>query len=117
MKLRFIALAISSIAALSPAISNASSERASAKACANAFAASLASQGSATQFKFAYRGASSSTLADFYPTEFTFTLEAHDPKSGAAIARARCSTDFRGTVTTIAAVPLNASPATLAASF
>jgi len=117
MKFRTIALAIASIAALSPAISNASSERASAKACANAFAASLAASGSATPYKFAYRGGSSSTLADFYPSEFTFTLEAHDPKSGAAIARARCSTDFRGTVTAISAVPLNANPATLAASF
>jgi len=117
MKFRTIALAVASIAALSPAISNASPEKASAKACANAFAASLAAPGSSVPYKFAYRGGTTTTLADFYPSEFTFTLEAHDPKSGAAIARAVCSTDFRGAVTTIAAVPLNATPATLAASF
>jgi hypothetical protein len=116
MKFRYSALAVASIAALSPAISNASSERASARACANAFAASLAGSGSSLPYKFAYRASTSSTLADFYPSEFTFTLEAHDPKTGAATARATCSTDFRGTVTTIAALPLGATPATLAAS-
>jgi hypothetical protein len=114
---RKIALAVVAVAALAPAISNASPERASVKACASAFATSIASPGgTAPAYKLAYRGSFGGTLADFYPTEYTFTLEAHDPKTGLAIARARCSTNSRGTVTEIAAVPLDTKP-TLAAQF
>jgi hypothetical protein len=117
MIIRSIALAVVTVAALSPTIATASPEQASAKACASAFAASISAPGAAPAYKFAYRGGLSSSVAAFYPTDFTFTLEAHDPKTGAAIARARCSTDYRGTVTEIAAIPLNSSPAKLAASF
>ena len=118
MIIRTIALAAVAVTALSPAIATASPEKDSAKACATAFSASIAAPGAAAPaYKFAYRGSISSSLAAFYPTEFTFTLEAHDPKTGAAIARARCSTDYHGTVTEIAAIPLNSSPAKLAASF
>ncbi len=118
MMIRQLAIAALAVAALSPAISNASPEKASAKACASAFASSIAAPGSsAPAYKFAYRGADSGSLADFYPTDYTFTLEAHDPKTGAAIARARCSTDYRGHVTAISAIPLDASAATLAAAF
>jgi hypothetical protein len=53
-------------------------------------------------------------LADFYPSDFTFTLEARDPKTGLPFARAVCSTDHRGNVTTISAVPLNAETSKLA---
>jgi hypothetical protein len=53
-------------------------------------------------------------LADFYPSDFTFTLEARDTKTGLPIARALCSTDYRGTVTTISAVPLKADTGKLA---
>jgi hypothetical protein len=118
MNIRKIAFAAVSIAALSPAVSNASPEKASARACATAFASSIAAPGSsAPAYKFAYRSGASSSLADFYPTDYTFTLEAHDPKTGVAIARARCSTDSRGTVTAIALIPLTANTATLAAAF
>lgn len=110
MILRKVALAAASIAALSPAISNASPERVSAKACASAFASSIA----APAYKLAFRGAPGSTLSDFYPSEYTFTLEARDPKSRMPIARAVCSTDHRGTVTTISAVPLSSEPGKLA---
>jgi hypothetical protein len=111
------ALAVVAVAALTPAISNASPERASVKACASAFATSIAAPGAAVPaYKLAYRGSFGGTLADFYPTQYTFTLEAHDPKTGQAIARARCSTNSRGAVTEIAAVPLDAKP-TLAAQF
>jgi hypothetical protein len=118
MMIRKIVLAAATIAALSPAISNASPEKASAKACATAFAASIATPGTtAPAYKFAYRGGMSTSLADFYPTEYSFTLEAHDPKTGASIARAVCTTDYRGIVTTIASVPLDAKAPTLAAAF
>jgi hypothetical protein len=118
MIIRKILVAAATIAALSPAISTASPEKASAKACASAFASSLAAAGStAPTYKFAYRGGLSTSLADFYPTEYSFTLEAHDPKTGAPIARAVCTTDYRGAVTGIAAVPLTGNPTSLAASF
>jgi hypothetical protein len=109
MILRKIALAVVTIATLSPTISNASPERISAKACASAFASSIAAPGaSVPAYKLAFRGTTGSALADFYPSDFTFTLEARDPKTGLPFARAVCSTDHRGTVTTISAVPLNA---------
>jgi hypothetical protein len=118
MKIRTIALAVATIAALSPAISNASPERASVKACASAFATSIAAPGAgAPAYKLAYHSSFGSTLADFYATDYTFTLEAHDPKTGTAIARARCSTDSHGAVTAIAAIPLDVKAATLAAQF
>ena len=114
---RKIALALAAVTVLAPVVSNASAERISAKACANAFAMSIASPGaSASAYKLAYHSSVSGTLADFYPSEFTFTLEAHDPKTGLAIARARCSTDTHGVVTQIASVPVGTKP-TLAAQF
>ncbi len=117
MIIRRIALAAAAVAALAPAISNASPERASVKACASAFATSIASPGtSAPAYKLAYRGTFGGSLADFYPTEYTFTLEAHNQKTGLPIARARCTTDAHGVVTEIAAVPMNAN-AMLAAQF
>jgi len=115
MIIRKVALAVVTLTALAPAISNASPEKASVKACASAFATSIgASSGVTPTYKLAYRGSFGSSLTDFYPTEYTFTLEAHDPKTGLPIARARCSTDSHGTVTAIAAVPLDAK---LAAQF
>jgi hypothetical protein len=109
MILRKIALAVVTIAALSPTVSNASPERISAKACASAFASSIAAPGaSAPAYKLAFRGTTGSALADFYPSDYTFNLEARDPKTGQPFARAVCSTDHRGVVTTISAVPLNA---------
>jgi hypothetical protein len=114
MNLRTISLAIVTVAALSPSISNAS-EKASIKACASAFATSMASPGSsAPAYKLAYRSGFGSGISDFYPTVYTFTLEAHDPKSGASIARAVCSADSRGTVTALTATPVDANT-TLAA--
>jgi hypothetical protein len=115
MILRKIALAVVTIATLSPTISNASPERISAMACASAFASSIAAPGAATPaYKLAFRGTTGSALADFYPSDFTFTLEARDPKTGLPFARAVCSTDHRGTVTTISAVPLNSEAGKLA---
>jgi len=118
MILRKIAFAVVTIATLSPTVSNASPERNSAAACASAFASSIAAPGSGTPaYKFSYRGMFGSALTDFYPAESTFTLEARDPKSGAAIARAVCSTNYRGVVTKISAVPLNAAPRELASQY
>ena len=57
---------------------------------------------------------SGSAIADFYPTVYTFSLEAHDPKTGAAIARAVCSADSHGNVSALTTTPVD-STATLAA--
>jgi hypothetical protein len=115
MILQKVALAALTIAALSPTVSSASPEKISAKACASAFASSIAAPGaSAPAYKLAFRGTIGSALTDFYPSAFTFTLEARDPKTGLSFARAVCSTDHRGNVTTISAVPLNAETSKLA---
>jgi hypothetical protein len=109
MILHKVALAVVTIAASSPTVSNASPERTSAKACASAFASSIAAPGAGTPtYKLTFRGITDSALTDFYPSDFTFTLEARDPKTGLPFARAVCSTNEQGTVTTISAVPLNA---------
>jgi hypothetical protein len=118
MSFRKIALSVAAIAALSPVISYASPEKASVKACAAAFAASMATPGTtAPAYRLDYRSNAGSTLGSIYPTNYTFTLEAHEPKTGLPIARALCSTDSHGAVTAIAAMPLDEKPAALAARF
>jgi len=118
MKFHKIAFAIVTIASLTPVIASASPEKASLKACARAFASSVAGPGvAAPAFKLDYRGGQGSAIAEFYPTEYTFTLQAHDPKSGAVVARAVCSTNSRGDVTTLASMPLEKQTATLASGY
>jgi hypothetical protein len=104
-----ISLAVLTVAALSPALSNASVEKTSVKACASAFASSIAGQTSSPGYKVDYRGGySGSTLSSFYPSDVMFSLEARDPKTGAAIARATCSVDAQGKVQSLTAIPLGA---------
>ena len=115
MIIRKLTIAVATIAALSPALSNASPERTSAKACASAFATSLASPGAgAPAYKLAYRGGFQSAMASFYATDYSFVMEVHDPKTGAAVARATCTTNSHGTVTAMASLPLDSKPAGLA---
>jgi hypothetical protein len=117
MNFRKIVLAAATMAALSPALSYASPEKASVKACANALASSIAGSGAAIPgYKLAYRSSFGSTLADFYPTDYSFTLVAHDAKTGLPIASARCTTNSRGAVTAFTAIPTDKAAA-LAASF
>ncbi len=106
------------IAASLPAVSNAAGEKSSAEACASAFASNIGLVGAhAPAYKFAFHDGSSSSVMTYYRTEFKFTLEAHDPKTGAAIARATCSTDDHGNVTSITSIPLNTKSTTLAAAY
>jgi hypothetical protein len=114
MNIRKIAFAVVTVAALTPAISNASPEKASVKACASAFASTV-TNGAAPGYKLAYRTSFGSSLADFYPTEYTFSMDARDPKTGAVIAHAVCSADSKGTVTSISTTPADAKATTLAA--
>ena len=118
MNIRTLILSAASIAAFSPAVSFASPENAALGACSRAFAASMASPGSsAPAFKLKYRGGSAgSSIVDYYSShEYTFYLQAHDPKTGATLARATCTTDTRGSQVALTATPLNGSEATLAA--
>ena len=73
MNIRKIVFAAVTVAALTPAISNASPEKASVKACASAFASTVTNGAAAPGYKLAYRTSFGSALADFYPTEYTFT--------------------------------------------
>jgi hypothetical protein len=117
MNARTIGLLAAAIAALSPAVSDASPETAALDACARAFAASLASPGAAAPaFTVVFGGAhDAGSVTDFFARQFTFDLHASDSKTGAKIARATCSTDRHGTVVNLSAVPIRAERATLAA--
>jgi hypothetical protein len=108
MKLRTFALAAAVVAAFSPTICNASPERAAVNACARAFAARIANEpAAAPRYKLDYRDSwSTGSIADYFPINSDFDLEAHDPKTGAVLARARCSTDTRGAVVAFSLLPL-----------
>ena len=117
MNFRKISLTAATLAVLVPAMSQAGPERDALKACARAFASSLASPGAAAPaFKVNYRGnQSTGSMLEFYTREYTFDLHANDPKTGATIARASCSTDMRGAVLTLSPLPLDVEHPTLAA--
>jgi hypothetical protein len=112
MTIRKLLLAAVSIAAISPAICYASPENTALRACAQAFAASLGTGSSAPAFKLKYHSETGGALADYYRDhDYTFYLQARDPKTGSTLARATCSADTRGTVFVLTATPLETSPA------
>ena len=118
MNFRTFILSAASIAAFLPAVSHASPENAALDACVRAFAASMATPGSsAPAFKLKYRSSpAGSAIADYYSRhEYTFYLQAHDPKSGATLARATCTADARGIQVALRTTPQDGSEATLAA--
>jgi hypothetical protein len=117
MKFRHIALVAASIAALAPAISNASPEKAALNACAHAFASSLAAPGAAVpSYKVAYRdNRFAGSMLEFYTREYTFELNANDIKTGLPIARASCSTDSHGAVVSLSSIPVDAEHRSFAA--
>ena len=118
MTTRTVAFAAVTIAALSPAVCGATPLKSSAQACARAFASSIGVADSGAQaYKLAYRPNISGSVTDVYAREFTFTLEARHVKSGATYARAVCSTDANGTVTSISVLPLDGKPTGLATEF
>jgi hypothetical protein len=118
MNIRALFLSMASAAAILPSISHASGENAALNACARAFAASMTAAGSsAPTFKLKYlSGHPGSTFADYYSgSEYTFYLQAHDPKTGLTLARATCTADTRGTHVALTSTPLDGQEATLAA--
>jgi hypothetical protein len=111
MIIRKLLLTAASIAAICPAVSQASPENIALTACAQAFATSLASSSGAPSFKLKYHSESAGPLVDYYSShEFTFYLQAHDPKSGLTVARATCSADTHGAVIALTATPAETSP-------
>jgi hypothetical protein len=93
-------------AALAPALSQASPEKTALEACSHTFAASLAAPGATPPtYKVVYRPTDEGTVAGFFAREYTFYLRANDKKTGAAVARASCSTDAYGNVVAFTAVP------------
>jgi hypothetical protein len=105
------ARAIVFAAALSPAVCNASSDVLAFDACVSAFEKSIAVPGSPLPlYKVMHRGVDSlSPIEQYFAMEYTYDLAANDPKTGAVLARARCSTDRRGVVISLSPLPLDAA--------
>jgi hypothetical protein len=114
--LRFT-LAVVTAAGFSPLISQASPEVDSVNTCARALAASMAVAGAVPpSYKLRYHVSRfSRSIADYFPANDTFELEAHDPKTGVVIARARCSLNTRGTIVAFSTVSLGDEGAILSA--
>jgi hypothetical protein len=114
------AFAIVFAAALSPAVSNASSassDLVAFDACVSAFEKSIAVPGAPLPlYKVVHRGVDSlSPIEQYFAMGFTYDLAANDPKTGAALARARCLTDRRGVVISLSPLPLDVAASVRAA--
>lgn len=100
MNIRKLSLAIVSIAVIAPVVASASPEDVALNACAKAFASSISGLPSAPTYKLNYDQSrrSETSMMGFYVHDYSFTLKAHDPKTGVALASATCSADTRGDV-------------------
>jgi hypothetical protein len=114
MILRTLGLVATLVAALLPSISNASPEKDAVSACAHAFATNIATPGATPTYKLDYQGDRLGSWspgplgsAGFFANGYTFDLQAHDPKTGEAIARARCSTNLRAVVIALTSLPVD----------
>lgn len=116
MHTSYFALALITTTALAPLLSQASPETESVNVCARALAAGLGGTGgSAPTYKLIYFGHQfTGSVADYFSAN-SFELEAHDPKTGAVIASARCSTNYRGAVVAFSRVPVSEEGAILSA--
>ena len=100
MTIRRLGLSLVALAAVCPAVSQAWPAKASLDACVNAFEKTLAqSEGAAHAFKVVYgREQFASSIADYFPTSYSFDLQANNVKTGEVLARVRCQADRRGVV-------------------
>ena len=99
MNIRKLSLAVVAIAACAPVLASASPEDVALHACAKAFAASVAGGASAPAFKLNYdQKLGTDTIAGYYVRDYSFTMQARDPKTGATLASATCSASNRGAV-------------------
>ncbi|MGA9024776.1 MAG: hypothetical protein WB440_01855 [Steroidobacteraceae bacterium] len=108
MNIRNVVVSLAAAAAISPSISSASPESASLAACAQAFATGIASPGSAApKYKVSYlTDGNFGNFSQIFAREFTFEMQAKDPKTGLDVATARCSASTEGVVTELAIKPL-----------
>ena len=115
MNIRKLSLAILSIAAIAPVVAFAAPEDVALNACAKAFASSIAGTSSAPAYTLNYGPSHGNTsVVGFYARNYTFTMQAQDRKTGAALATATCSADTRGEVLELTAATASAK-ATFAA--
>jgi hypothetical protein len=116
MTIRHFGLSIAALAAVCPAVCNAGPAKASLDACVAAFEKTLASADDVSHvFKVVYGSAEVTTsIADYYPTSYIFDLQANDSKTGAVLARVRCSSDRYGSVALTALLDATQSPAHVA---
>jgi hypothetical protein len=117
MRFRLLFTTALSLALLSPAISQAAPESDALSACTRAFETSLPSDpASPPVFKLKYSaGQPSTTWSGFFAREYTFFLQARDPKTGTARASATCRATSGGNLIALTAT-LPGAPA-LAAKF
>jgi hypothetical protein len=117
MHFRNLLLAAATIAAIAPAVSNASAENDALTACANALSSRVATDGSnAPVFKLKYRHSQPDAVPDYYGRrQYTFYLQARDAKTGMPLGRASCSADLHGTVVAFSLNPPEATAPVLAA--
>jgi hypothetical protein len=100
MTIRHFGLSIAALAAVSPAVCSAWPATASLDACVTAFEKTLTPADEAGRaFKVVHaREAFASSIADYYPTSYTFDLQASNAQTGEVVARVRCSADRHGGV-------------------
>jgi hypothetical protein len=115
MNIRKLSLAILTIAAIAPVVASATPEDVALNACAKAFASSIAGGSTTPAYKVKYfdQKATNTSVAGFYVRNYSFTMQAQDRKTGAALASATCSADTRGEV--LALTPTVTGQTTLAA--
>jgi hypothetical protein len=113
MNIRKLSLAILAVSAIVPVVASASPEKLALKACAQAFARSISGGSTAPSFKLNYDQSQGATSIPSVHHSFTFTMDAQDRKTGAALASATCSADTHGEV--LALTPATAPKVTLAA--
>jgi hypothetical protein len=116
MTIRHFGLSIAALAAVSPAVCNALPAKASLDACVTAFEKTLAASDDVNHaFKVVYGSEGfTSSIADYYPTSYTFELQANNAKTGAVVARVRCLADRHGSVALTSLLDSTQAPARVA---
>jgi hypothetical protein len=117
MRFRLLVPIALSLAALAPAISQAAPESDALNACTRAFESSLSAAASSPHvFKLKYdAGQPATAWSNFFTHEYSFFLQARDPKTGTARASAICRATAAGNLLALTATQPGA-PA-LAAKF
>jgi hypothetical protein len=106
MKPRHLLLAAIAGATLFPSLSTAAGDKDAANACARAFAASIAAPGTEpAPYRLSFRVPPSSLSP--YGRSVTFNMQAQNARTGTILARAICTANRDGSVTTVSAVPLD----------